>query len=392
MSITHRVVLSANGCDSIPYNPVFFSYASVTQTSATLYVDSTKLDKDVISHLGDIVTLRPYEAIFDDLVALKNSHEMNGETSSTNTKFLLSNRASWALSQSLGGEDKAEEVRSPIGDEKAIKNDTELRGMRNCHVRDGAALIEYFAWLEDQLLNKRVTVDEVDGADKLETFRAKKDLFVGLSFPTISSSGANAAIIHYKPEKGSCAVIDPTAIYLCDSGAQYRDGTTDTTRTIHFGTPTEMERRAYTLVLKGNIALEVAKFPKGTSGFALDTLARQFLWQEGLDYRHGTGHGVGSFLVRPARNVHGAMDQANKTTECARRPHRHRHARAILGSAASSRQRHLGRAGLLRGQQVRHPHREHHRLQGGQHAAPLRRQAVPWLRPRDAGAHVPEPD
>lgn len=291
------MVSSADGCYSIPYNPVFFSYASVTQTSATLYVDSTKLDKDVISHLGDIVTLRPYEAIFDDLVALKNSHEMNGETSSTNTKFLLSNRASWALSQSLGGEDKAEEVRSPIGDEKAIKNDTELRGMRNCHVRDGAALIEYFAWLEDQLLNKRVTVDEVDGADKLEAFRAKKDLFVGLSFPTISSSGANAAIIHYKPEKGSCAVIDPTAIYLCDSGAQYRDGTTDTTRTIHFGTPTEMERRAYTLVLKGNIALEVAKFPKGTSGFALDTLARQFLWQEGLDYRHGTGHGVGSFLV-----------------------------------------------------------------------------------------------
>jgi len=120
---------------------------------------------------------------------------------------------------------------------------------------------------------------------------------VGLSFDTISSTGPNAAVIHYKPERGNCSVIDPKAIYLCDSGAQYLDGTTDTTRTLHFGEPTEMERKAYTLVLKGNIALEVAKFPKGVSGFALDTLARQFLWEEGLDYRHGTGHGVGSFLV-----------------------------------------------------------------------------------------------
>ena len=120
---------------------------------------------------------------------------------------------------------------------------------------------------------------------------------MGLSFDTISSTGPNAAVIHYKPERGNCSVIDPKAIYLCDSGAQYLDGTTDTTRTLHFGEPTEMERKAYTLVLKGNIALEVAKFPKGVSGFALDTLARQFLWEEGLDYRHGTGHGVGSFLV-----------------------------------------------------------------------------------------------
>lgn len=127
----------------------------------------------------------------------------------------------------------------------------------------------------------------------------KHDKFVGLSFDTISSTGPNAAVIHYKPERGSCAVIDPKAVYLCDSGAQYRDGTTDTTRTLHFGEPTEMEKKAYTLVLKGNIALERVRFPKGTSGFALDTLARQFLWAEGLDYRHGTGHGVGSFL-----NVH----------------------------------------------------------------------------------------
>ena len=122
---------------------------------------------------------------------------------------------------------------------------------------------------------------------------------MGLSFDTISSTGANAAVIHYKPERDNCSVIDPKAVYLCDSGAQYFDGTTDTTRTLHFGTPTELERKSYTLVLKGVIALDDAIFPKGTSGLALDTLARQFLWHEGLDYRHGTGHGVGSYL-----NVH----------------------------------------------------------------------------------------
>jgi Xaa-Pro aminopeptidase len=284
---------------SIPYNPVFFSYAVVTPTTAILYVDENKLPQDVKDHLGDQVALKPYDAIFDDVAALSNkAFEASGETTEKK-KFLTSTRASWALNKSLGGEERVDEVRSPIGDAKAIKNEVELEGMRQCHIRDGAALSEYFAWLEDQLINKGATLDEVDGADKLESIRAKKDLFKGLSFDTISSTGANAAVIHYKPEKGMCSIIDPKAIYLCDSGGQYQDGTTDTTRTMHFGEPTETEKTAYTLVLKGNIALERAKFPKGTTGFALDALARQFLWSEGLDYRHGTGHGVGSFL-----NVH----------------------------------------------------------------------------------------
>lgn len=125
----------------------------------------------------------------------------------------------------------------------------------------------------------------------------KHKYFAGLSFDTISSTGANAAVIHYKPERGNCSIIDVKAVYLCDSGAQYLDGTTDTTRTLHFGEPTAMERKAYTLVLKGVIALDKAIFPKGTTGYTLDTFARQFLWEEGLDYRHGTGHGVGSYLV-----------------------------------------------------------------------------------------------
>ncbi|KAK3202245.1 hypothetical protein GRF29_161g613079 [Pseudopithomyces chartarum] len=283
----------------IPYNPVFFSYAVVTPTEATLYVDESKLTSEVKEHLGGKVTIKPYDAIFSDLTALSaEAFEAAGETAEKK-KFLTSNRASWALNKALGGEDRVDEIRSPIGDAKAVKNEVELEGMRKCHIRDGAALTEYFAWLEDQLINKRVTLDEVDAADKLESIRAKHDLFMGLSFDTISSTGANAAVIHYKPEKGLCSTIDPKAIYLCDSGGQYQDGTTDTTRTLHFGEPTETEKTAYTLVLKGNIALERVKFPKGTTGFALDALARQFLWAEGLDYRHGTGHGVGSFL-----NVH----------------------------------------------------------------------------------------
>lgn len=268
--------------NDIPYNPVFFSYAAITQTSATLYVDSSKISEEGQTFLADNgVSVRPYKNIFEDSKMLGESiGTANGETlpEAQIKKFLVSNRTSWALKRALGGDEKVEEIRSPIGDAKAVKNETELEGMRACHVRDGAALTEYFAWLEDQLLVQKTVLDEVTAADKLEEFRSKHKHFVGLSFDTISSTGANAAVIHYKPERGNCSIIDPKAVYLCDSGAQYLDGTTDTTRTLHFGEPTEMEKKAYTLVLKGNIALDVAIFPKGTSGFALDTLARQFLW------------------------------------------------------------------------------------------------------------------
>ncbi|KAL2868218.1 exocyst subunit SEC8 [Aspergillus lucknowensis] len=289
-------LLNLRGND-IPYNPVFFSYCIVTPTTVELYIEDEKLTPEVKAHLGGDVIIKPYEYIFADVKALSDAkkHDPNAPPA----KFLLSNRASWALNLSLGGEDYVEETRSPIGDAKAVKNEVELAGMRACHIRDGAALIEYFAWLENELVNKKTTLDEVDAADKLEQCRSKHDLFAGLSFDTISSTGPNGAIIHYKPEKGSCSVIDPNAIYLCDSGGQYLDGTTDVTRTFHFGQPTELEKKAFTLVLKGLIGLDSAVFPKGTSGFALDVLARQHLWKEGLDFLHGTGHGIGSYL-----NVH----------------------------------------------------------------------------------------
>lgn len=278
---------------SIPYNPVFFAYAIITPTTAELYVDDDKLTPEVKGHLGQDVVVKPYDSIFADAKALSAARKQEEGA----FKILLSNKASWALSLNLGGEEQAEESRSPIADAKAIKNETELKGMRACHVRDGAALTEYFAWLENELVNKKTTLDEVDGANKLEQIRSKHDLYVGLSFDTISSTGPNGAVIHYKPEKGSCSIIDPNAVYLCDSGAQYYDGTTDVTRTFHFGKPTDLEKKAFTLILKGFIALDCAVFPKGTSGFALDALARQFLWKEGLDYLHGTGHGIGSYLV-----------------------------------------------------------------------------------------------
>lgn len=146
---------------------------------------------------------------------------------------------------------------------------------------------------------KRTDISEATAADYLKKLRSELDLFVGLSFDTISSTGANGAIIHYKPHHGSCANIDINQMYLCDSGGQYLDGTTDTTRTMHFGTPTDEEMDSFTRVLKGHIQLDMLVFPAGTTGLAIDCIARTHLWKSGMDYRHGTGHGVGSFL-----NVH----------------------------------------------------------------------------------------
>ena len=247
--------------DSIPYNPVFFSYAIITPSSATLYVDSEKLSPEVKLHLGGKVQIRPYDAILKDTKMLSSKadgeHELESSAAETRTvppkrKFLISTKASWALSLELGGENKVEELRSPVEDAKAIKNDTELDGMRACHTRDGAALSEFFAWLEEELIKKGAKIDEVQAADKLEQIRSCVDLlsslnntqitvhrknhnFVGLSFDTISSTGPNAAVIHYKPQPNRCSVIDPNAIYLCKYFSDYSlpfQNPTSTTRDI----------------------------------------------------------------------------------------------------------------------------------------------------------------
>lgn len=272
----------------IPYNPVFFSYAFITLDEATLYISENHLTSDVKNHLGASVKIKPYDAIFSELKSFKIEAD---------SKILVSNRVSWALQEALGASN-VKEVSSPITLAKAVKNQTEIQGMRECNIRDGLALIQYFAWLEQELA-KKTDLDEVTAADELERLRSEKDLYVGLSFPTISGVGSNAAIIHYQPQRDDCGKMDPSKVYLCDSGAQYCDGTTDTTRTLHFGTPTDEEILAYTLVLKGHVAIATAVFPKSTTGYILDVLARQYLWAYGLDYRHGTGHGIGSYL-----NVH----------------------------------------------------------------------------------------
>lgn len=186
---------------------------------------------------------------------------------------------------------------SPIVLAKAVKNETEIRGFVDCHVRDGAALCEYLAWLEKEVPGGNVT--EISGADKLRTCREQMSHFVSLSFDTISSSGPNAAIIHYHPQEDSNRAITPEELYLVDSGAQYKDGTTDVTRTVSFGTPSDHERECFTRVLKGQIALRKAVFPEKLPGRRLDSFARSALWQIGLDYLHGTSHGVGAHL-----NVH----------------------------------------------------------------------------------------
>lgn len=311
--------------NDIPYNPVFFSYASVTPTTAVLYVDEAKLESDCMTYLtNNGVSVRPYGKIFEDSQVLAQSLEpAEGEAADAKTKkFLVSSKTSWALKRALGGEEKVEEIRSPVGDAKAVKNETEMEGMRACHIRDGSALVEYFAWLENQLVTEKATLDEVTAADKLQELRSKQKNFVGLSFDTISSTGANAAVIHYSPERGNCATIDPNAIYLCDSGAQYYDGTTDTTRTLHFGTPTEHEKKAYTLVLKGHIALDVAVFPKGTTGFALDTLARQFLW---VSLFLSPMHRSNTPLGRRTRLQTWHRSWSRFLSQCSRGSHRHRH-------------------------------------------------------------------
>jgi len=168
----------------------------------------------------------------------------------------------------------------------------------DCHIRDGVALCKYFAWLE-YALNHGEKVDEISGATKLEEFRKKLPKFAGLSFSTINGSGPNGAIIHYHPTPETNRPITLNEMYLCDSGAQFLDGTTDVTRTWHFGQPTQHQIDCFTRVLKGQISMGTAVFPIKVKGMFLDVLARKSLWDVGLDYQHGTGHGIGHFL-----NVH----------------------------------------------------------------------------------------
>ncbi|KAI6692458.1 hypothetical protein NL676_020168 [Syzygium grande] len=304
-------LLNLRGND-VPHSPVVYAYLLVKTDTAELFVDSSKITPEVMDHLKNAgVELRPYDKILSEIENLaKQGGNLWLDTSSMNAAIVNTyksacdnylNKNSKARVQNYNGRSAMPSGVyrvSPISLAKAVKNDAELQGMRNSHLRDAAALAHFWVWLEEEI-NKGAKLTEVEVADMLLEFRSMQDGFIDTSFDTISGSGANGAIIHYKPEPGSCSVLDVEKLFLLDSGAQYVDGTTDITRTVHFGEPTPRQKECFTRVLQGHIALDQAVFPENTPGFVLDAFARSSLWKIGLDYRHGTGHGVGAAL-----NVH----------------------------------------------------------------------------------------
>jgi Xaa-Pro aminopeptidase len=265
-------------------NPVFYAYAIVGKEAAWLFIEMAKVPTDLKEKLnGDCIIVKAYDQAE---AFLKNIAE--GKTILLD-KGTTSNQFYNAISQ-----EKIKEGENVAAALKAIKNPVESGHLKNAMVRDGVALLRLFRWL-DKTLDER-PVPEAEVADRLAVFRKEQEKYYGESFDAIVGYNANGAIVHYKPEHGSCASIEKHGILLLDSGGQYLDGTTDITRTVALSEPTEEQKIDFTLVLKGHIALDSAKFPKGTTGVQLDTLARMALWQHHLNYGHGTGHGVGFFL------------------------------------------------------------------------------------------------
>ena len=271
----------------IPHTPVVLAFATVPKEGRpALFVDLRKLGTEIRLHLEAIADIRPDAAFERDLAALGKEH-----------RALRVDPASCpeAIARIVAG-NSGEVLRGadPIAPLKAVKNSTEIAGARAAQLRDGAAVTRFLAWFDLQAPRGELT--EIDAVEAVESFRRETGLLKDVSFPTIAGAGANGAIVHYRVTRKSNRRVAPGDLFLLDSGGQYEDGTTDITRTIAVGAPTDDMRRNFTLVLKGHIAIARAVFPDGTTGAQLDTLARQFLWQAGLDFDHGTGHGVGSYL------------------------------------------------------------------------------------------------
>ncbi|KAK7498449.1 hypothetical protein BaRGS_00010403 [Batillaria attramentaria] len=290
-------LFNLRGADII-FNPVFFSYAVVTTSEVHLFIDEKKLEHAVLQHLqlngnidmsgeGSKVETHSYSEVWDFIGSLLKQKE---------GKLWVSEKSSFAIA-SLIPKERRIFAPSPVAKLKCVKNAAEIEGMKLAQVKDAVALCEFMLWLEKEV--PKGTVTEVSAATKAEELRSKQKDFVSLSFDTISSIGPNGAVIHYKPSAETDSLVTTDQVYLIDSGAQFRHGTTDTTRTVHLGTPSIYEQECFTRVLKGHINLCTAIFPNGVKGHMLDTLARTALWDTGLDYCHGTGHGVGAFL-----NVH----------------------------------------------------------------------------------------
>jgi Xaa-Pro aminopeptidase len=279
-------LLNIRGGD-VPHTPLPLSFAILRQDgSVRLFIDRRKLAPGLERHLGNEVTVEPPEHLGPALDALA--------VSGARVQADPATAASWVFDRLNAAGGKIHRAADPCLLPKACKNAAELDGTRTAHRRDGAAVTRFLAWLAREAPTGGLR--EIAASDRLEAFRREGEHFRDLSFPTISGAGANGAIVHYRASPETEKPLEPGILYLLDSGAQYLDGTTDITRTVAIGEPSPEMRDRFTRVLKGHIAIATARFPKGTSGTQLDSFARRALWQKGLDYDHGTGHGVGSYL------------------------------------------------------------------------------------------------
>lgn len=277
-------LLNVRGGD-VQHTPLPLSYAILRRDGAVdWFVDQRKLSPGLTETLGNEVAVQPTTAFGDILERLG--------TDAARVQVDPATAAAYVFDRLAG----ANIIRSedPCALPKAIKNDVEVSGARTAHFRDGVALTRFLRWFSASAPDGNLT--EIEVSDRLRAFRAESGALRDLSFPTISSAGPNGAVVHYNATEETNRAIGTGELYLVDSGAQYLDGTTDVTRTIAVGTPTDEMKDRFTRVLKGHIAIAAARFPEGTHGAQLDTLARAALWQAGLDFDHGTGHGVGSYL------------------------------------------------------------------------------------------------
>ena len=277
--------LNLRGTD-VHCSPLFVSYLLISSTAVTLYINKEKLTPEVVAYLrGEGIGVDAYENVQK---GLKDYFEYNILLDPDEVNYTLFNTVTREVI----------EAESPVKRMKTIKNDTEIAGFKQAMLKDGIAMVKFLYWLDKQL-SEGETLTEISVSDELASLRAEQTLFRGLSFDTIAGYEAHGAIVHYESTPETDVPLRPEGLLLLDSGAQYLDGTTDLTRTIALGPVTEEQRKVYTLVLKGHIQLELCKFPSGTSGTQIDVLARKDMWRAGMNYLHGTGHGVGSYL-----NVH----------------------------------------------------------------------------------------
>lgn len=270
----------------VAHTPVFSSFVIVHQRAKPeLFVDTAKLTQEARDEIKGIVKVAVYEKFWERLKALKEAGK---------TVRVDAGTASYEIVRLLGGAKRVVRGPDPCVEPRSIKNRIEIAGACAAQQRDGAAMVRFLAWLDRNAGSGRI--DEITAVTQLEAFRKETNKLKEVSFDTISGSGPNGAIVHYRVNSKTNRSLRPGELFLVDSGAQYADGTTDITRTVAIGKPTEDMRRCFTLVLKGHIAIATARFPKGTRGRDLDPFARRALWQAGHDYDHGTGHGVGSYL------------------------------------------------------------------------------------------------